>query len=134
VHSALRLTLQYARFGTVGLAATLTHALMFAGLIEFAGFAPLLANLIAFSAAVLVSFLGHFHWTFRKKTARQRWQQQRAAFVRFAVVALTGLALNSLAVVVVVNLLALPYQYALLLMIGVVPVFVFVLSKFWAFA
>ena len=28
----------------------------------------------------------------------------------------------------------LPYQYALILMVGVVPLVVFGLSKFWAFA
>jgi hypothetical protein len=50
------------------------------------------------------------------------------------VIALAGLALNSLAVYLVVNRLGLPYQYALVLMIGVVPLLVFALSKFWAFA
>jgi putative flippase GtrA len=130
----LHLALQYARFGAVGLAATATHAVMFAGFIEFVGLAPLVANFAAFGIAVLVSFLGHFHWTFRSQTAAHGRQQQRAAFVRFAQVALAGLALNSLAVILIVNLLALPYLYALILMVGVVPLVVFAMSKFWAFA
>jgi hypothetical protein len=46
---------------------------------------------------------------------------------------LTGLALNSLAVYLVVHLLGLPYQYAIVLMISVVPLLVFVLLKFWVF-
>ena len=83
---------------------------------------------------LLISFLGHFHWTFRSQTADRGWRQQRTALVRFAMVALTGFTLNSLAVVLVVNLLALPYQYALILMVSIVPLIVFGLSKFWAFA
>jgi putative flippase GtrA len=129
-----RLALQYARFGGVGMAATATHAVMFMVFIELVGLAPLVANFAAFGIAVLVSFLGHFHWTFRNETAGHDWQQQRTAFVKFALVALAGLTLNSLAVILVVNLLALPYQYALILMVCIVPLLVFALSKFWAFA
>jgi hypothetical protein len=35
---------------------------------------------------------------------------------------------------VVVNLLAWPYYYAIVLMIAFVPLVVFALNKFWAFA
>ena len=134
VHPLSGVVFQYARFGIVGLGATAAHVTTFAALIEWARLPPLLANFVAFGVAVLVSFVGHFHWTFQRETAGQHWQQQRAAFARFALVAITGLALNSFAVVLVVNLLAAPYQYALVLMICVVPVVVFVLSKSWAFA
>ena len=134
MNSARHLALQGARFGAIGLAATVTHVLMFTSLIVFAALAPLVANFIAFGTAVLVSFIGHFHWTFRNQRPHQRPQQQRTAFARFALVALAGLALNSFAVILVVDLLGLPYQYALILMICVVPLLVFALSKFWAFA
>jgi putative flippase GtrA len=130
----MRLALQYARFVAVGLVATVTHAFAFTGFIELAGLAPLVANFVAFAVALPISFLGHFHWTFRSQTADQRWQQQGASFVSFTLIALTGLALNSLAVILVVNLFALPYQYALILMICIIPLIVFALSKFWAFA
>jgi hypothetical protein len=49
------------------------------------------------------------------------------------VVSLAGLALNSLAVYVVVHVLAMPYVYAIALMVTVVPVGTFVLSRSWAF-
>ena len=130
----LRLALQYSRFAIVGISATLTHAMAFTAFIELANLAPLIANFAAFGIAFLISFLGHFRWTFRSQTADRGWRQQRTALARFAAVALTGLTLNSLAVVLVVNLLMLPYQYALILMVGVVPLVVFGLSKFWAFA
>ena len=130
----LRLALQYARFGTVGIAAAAVHVLMFTASIELAGLAPLVANFVAFAVAVVVSFFGHFRWTFRGHTAGDGWERQCAAFSRFVIVALTGFALNSLAVYVVVNLLAWPYYYAIILMIAAVPPLVFALNKFWAFA
>jgi putative flippase GtrA len=129
-----RLTLQYSRFAIVGIAATLIHAMAFTTFIELVNLAPLIANFAAFGIAFLISFLGHFRWTFRSQTAYWGWRQQRTALMRFAAVALTGFTLNSLTVVLVVNLLMLPYQYALILMVGVVPLVVFGLSKFWAFA
>lgn len=130
----LRLGMQYARFGTIGLTAATVHVLLFAGAIEIADLAPLVANVFAFGVAVLVSFFGHFQWTFRGETAGGGRQRRRIAFARFIIVALTAFALNSLAVYVVVNLLAWPYQYATVLMLSVVPLVVFALSKFWAFA
>jgi putative flippase GtrA len=134
VQPLLRFVLQYARFGAVGLTAAATHVLIFSAGIQFAGLAPLVANCIAFSMAVLVSFLGHFRWTFRDQTAGGKWHQQRAALIRFTFVALTGFALNSLAVYVVVNVMLWPYYFAIILMLTAVPVVVFALSKFWAFA
>jgi putative flippase GtrA len=134
VRLLLQLGRQYARFGTIGLAAAATHVLVFTASIEFAGLAPLAANFVAFGIAVLVSFVGHFRWTFHSPTAGGGRVRQRTALLRFIIVALTGLALNSLAVYVVSNLLAWPYPYAIVLMISVVPIVVFALSKFWAFA
>jgi putative flippase GtrA len=126
--------LQYARFGAVGLSATAIHVLMFTALIEVVGLEAIPANFAAFGIAVLVSFVGHLHWTFRGETGVHRWQKQGPALARFAVVALMGFALNSLVVYLVVNFMALPYQYAIVVMVGVVPLLVFALSKFWAFA
>jgi putative flippase GtrA len=125
------LVTQYLRFGIVGLGATLTHALIFVTAIELAGMAPLLANLVAFGIAVLVSFFGHCHWTFRRAGAAGPGVR---ALVRFVVVALTGLLLNSLIVYGIVHLLGWPYPIALLLMVSLVPLVVFALSRAWAFA
>lgn len=133
MHPLVRLGRQYARFGTVGLAAAATHVAVFTAFIELAGLVPLVANFIAFCIAALVSFFGHFHWTFRLQTPAGVWQRQRTALPRFFVVALIGLALNSLAVYAVVDLLAWPYPYAVPLMIFAVPLVVFALSKLWAF-
>ena len=128
----LRHLLQYLRFGAVGLAATAVHALAFVALIELAASPPLLANLAAFALAVLVSFGGHRHWTFRSAAGRR--PARRAALARFVLVALLGLGLNSLAVYLIADRLELSYWYALAVMVTAVPLIIFVISKHWVFA
>ena len=130
-----RAVLQYSRFATVGVAATLIHVTTFAILIELAGVLPLVANVVGFGVAVFVSFIGHFLWTFAPQigeTVVYR-SRTRTTLIRFVFVALLGLALNSLAVYLMVDILGLPYGMAIILMVGPVPGVVFALNKLWAF-
>lgn len=119
------LALQYGRFVAVGVAATAVHVLVYAGLIEALGLAPLIANALGFAAGVNLSYLGHRHWTFG--------QGRPGAVARFWVVALLGFALNSLWVQLVTGTLALPYGWSIPLIAGVTPILSFALSKAWAF-
>jgi putative flippase GtrA len=136
IDELIQVAAQLVRFGAVGGLATLVHVGFFTLGIELFGFRPMVSNLVAFCLAVIVSFIGHFWWTFRHQPAVRMkgsclpW----AAFFRFTVVAVTGLALNSLAVFLVVNQFNLSYGYACVLMITAVPFCTFMLSKFWAFS
>ena len=136
IAEAWRLGVQYLRFGSVGLAATGTHAAVFVIAIDLLALPPLVANSVAFACAVIVSFIGHFHWTFRDETVgkRQSTVASRRAFARFAVVAMTGFALTSAVVYAVIDVAGLSYLVALVFMVSVVPIVVFLLSKHWAFA
>ena len=49
------------------------------------------------------------------------------------VTALVGLGLNTLVVYVVDDVLKLPYLYSVLGMVLLVPPFLFVMNKYWAF-
>jgi putative flippase GtrA len=122
---------QLGRFGAVGALATLTHALSFAAAIEALHARPLLANALGFVLALCVSFFGHRHWTFRAEVGGR--PDAPAMFLKFAIVALTGLLLNSLIVVVVVEQLGLDYRLAMLLMVTVVPLLLFWQCKRFAF-
>jgi putative flippase GtrA len=124
--------LQLGRFGVVGALATLTHALTFAAAIETVHARPLLANFLGFALALCVSFVGHFHWTFRAETGG-RGPDVASMFLRFALVALAGLLLNSLIVLVVVEQLGFDYRIAMLLMMTAVPLLLFWLCKRFAF-
>ena len=126
-----RLGLQYAKFGGVGLCSTATHVGVYSALIEFLSVAPLISNFFAFCVAVGVSFFGHFHWTFASEGNGRR--PARTAFLRFLVTALVGLGLNSLIVYLVDKVLGLHYFYSVLGMLFLVPPFLFIMSKYWAF-
>jgi putative flippase GtrA len=128
------LGLQCGRFGIVGAAATTFHAGAFAALIELAKLSPLIANIVAFGVALPLSFFGHLHWTFHPRDSDQAVLRSATRMMgKFIIVALLGVCLNSLAVYVVTAMLTLPYTYAIPLMVSVVPMTVFVLSKLWAF-
>lgn len=119
-------------FGGVGGIATLVHVAVFSLLLETTAISPLQANLLAFSVAFLFSFSGHYHLTFGHVTSVN--PQPRRALLRFLVVALIGLALNSAVVELITGLLHLHYFYAVALMVTAVPACLFLLSKYWAFA
>lgn len=122
---------QLSKFASVGIVATAVHALVYTvvgGLLE-----PMLANLIAFIIAFLFSYSGHFLWTFRAQTQGQKVHKAFAYQLRFLIVALSGLMLNSLGVWVVTEWLAIDYLFALAPMIFVVPLVTFFLAKRWAF-
>jgi len=134
VDAAVRISTQYLKFGFVGGAATITHVGVLTGLVEMLGVTPMLANLLAFCVAFCVSFLGHFFWTFAGTHAPSNGALKLdRTLVRFLAVALFGIGLNSLAVYVVTETLAMSYLYAIAVMVTVVPVILFSINKYWAF-
>jgi putative flippase GtrA len=101
---------------------------LFAILIELGQISALVANLAAFGAALLLSFIGHCRWTFRLRTGR--WPALR----KFTVVAVFGLGLNSAIACGIGDQLGWHYGYAVVAMVTVTPVALFLLSRCWAFA
>jgi putative flippase GtrA len=67
----------------------------------------------------------------RAEVGRRR-SASRASFLRFALVALGGLLLDSLIVVVLVEQLGFDYRLAMLLMVTAVPLFLFWLCQRFA--
>jgi putative flippase GtrA len=122
---------QITKFASVGLMATVVHAIVY-GLLGTL-IAPILANLLAFFIAFIFSYIGHFLWTFRAQTRGHTVHKAFAYQLRFMTVAVMGLLLNSLAVWVVTEWLQLDYLFALVPMVFMVPLFTFALAKLWAF-
>jgi putative flippase GtrA len=113
------------RFGVVGVLATALHMGMVWWLIG-AGISPLPANLLAFLSAFLVSFVGHYHWSFRSTAHPLR------AMLRFLTVAVGLLAVNSLLLSWLLQL-GWPERTAAVAAAMSVPVLGFLASRFWAF-
>jgi putative flippase GtrA len=119
---------QAARFAVVGGIATVSHFAVAVVLVEGPGLAPVLANFIAFCAAVLVSYLGNHSWTFGA-TGEHLFH-----LPRFAAIAVTGLALNQAIVYTMVEGAGADYRLALVVVVLVVPALSFTLNRGWAFS
>lgn len=78
------------RFVTIGILAAFVHFFILWFLFSSLSFSALLANLLAYGIAFIVSFCGHFKWTFRSKEDPFR------AMTKFLLVSLAALLINTL--------------------------------------
>lgn len=113
------------RFGIVGAGATLTHAGVY--VLALSMLAPQAANLAGFLAALLVSYLGHAHFSFRRAGGPRPGAQ-----VRFGLSAGLGFVLNAGFVALATHGLDRPALgfWAIAL---ITPALSFGLMKFWVF-
>ncbi|KJS35200.1 MAG: hypothetical protein VR74_17765 [Hyphomonas sp. BRH_c22] len=128
-----RRTVELACFGAVGLAASLTHFGTAIWLIEHAGLGASRANILAFLAALPISYVGHAFFTFSAKRYGRGSDLTRQSAGRFVVLAMTGFLLNQASVVLFVETLGCPPRIVFGLTILGVAGFLFIASKFWAF-
>ncbi len=115
------------RFAVSGGLATATHVLVFVMLVEWLSVRPVWAAAPAFVVALFISYGMNYHWTFSASGLH------RVLLPRFVVVALLGLVLNLGITYAVVDVAHYWYGYALLLVVLLVPLVTFFLSKFWVF-
>jgi len=115
-------------FVGVGCAAALTHWLVAVFCVETLGLPPLLANAAGWLVAFNVSLFGHYHLSFRHRAA-----SFRQAALRFFGVAALAFACNELAYAALLHVSSLAYDVALVLVLVLVAVLTFVLSRWWAF-
>lgn len=113
----------FIRFGIIGCLATAVHTVSFVGLVQV-GLSGILSNLVAYSVAVGISYVGHSRWTFASK----------GKFHRFAVTSLLGLALNSAISFFLVDLWGLPAWVAAIVMLIVTPTLTFLALRLWVFS
>jgi putative flippase GtrA len=121
---------QLLHFGGVGGAAAATHysvVLVLAAL----GMHPLLANVFAFLTAFQVSYFGHRHLTFADSAAGL---PHRQTLPRFFAVASGSFLLNEALFWLLLRYTPLPYQVSLGIVMVVVAVVTFLLSRMFAFA
>lgn len=118
---------QLMRFGIVGVGATLTHLCVAILLIKAFSTPPLLANLIAFLMAFIVSFGGHYIWTFSRPGHHGR------AVVRFFVTAFSGFLTNTVVLAALLRDGRLTEVQSLIIAVTIIPVVTYLISRFWAF-
>ena len=88
-----RLIQQIAKFGVVGILATLLdYGLLFA-LTEWAGLYYLLSSMLSFSISTIFNYVASVRWVFE---VNQKYSKTRN-FVLFVILSIIGLGLNALA-------------------------------------
>lgn len=114
------------RFTLVGGAASASYfglGLLFVNLI---GMPVLVGNALAYALSFIVSYLGQSMWTFRASGSHM------VMLLRFGITQLMGLGINFLIVGACVNM-GIFYPAAMAIAICVVPVFVYLICKYWVF-
>jgi putative flippase GtrA len=117
-------------FIAVGCAAGLTHMSVVALLVEAFGWKPLASNIVAFCVAFFVSFNGHSRFTFPQPP-----EARVEAMRRFCLIAITSFTLNQVLYAYGLNWFgAKLYLPILAVVVLMVAVFTFTMSRLWAFA
>ena len=121
--------MQLIKFGVVGGSAAAVHLGGLWALVHQAGLATLLANALAFSVAFSVSYAGQSLWTFNHKQ-----HDLKRSGLRFLIVQLfCSFFLNQGFYTLLISYTTLHYLLASFIVLTIVPVVTFTLSKYWAF-
>jgi len=119
--------LRLARFSAVGTIATVAHIVVAAILVAAAGANPTVGAMIGFVAAFMVSYFGHFRFTF---AASGRY---RDYLLKFAISSLASFLLSTGAVWVATAILGIDYKPALIALGIIVPLCNYLMNRFWVF-
>jgi putative flippase GtrA len=93
------------------------------------GWHPQLANVLAYLAAMATGYVMHSRWSFRDHGTRSR-----STSVKFVVVSLISLGLNSSWIAILTGPMGLSPAWPILPMLFVTPAVTFVLNRQWVFA
>ena len=115
------------RFVVVGLGAAFVHLAVVKILLTLNTVGPLIANTIGFGTAVNISFLGHYHWTFRAKGA------YRITFFKFLLSSMILYASNTIVLAIFLQLAIFSSFGSILCANLAIPLVSFLLAKFWIF-
>lgn len=121
------LQFEIARFGLVGLTATVVHGSLLALFIEVGSLHVQVANVLAFVMAFAVSYLGHHRWTFCSGNTHGK------AAVKFLVTAVIGFLANILIMELVVVQLSYHYLAGFICVVLSVPPATYIVSRSWIF-
>jgi putative flippase GtrA len=115
------------RFSAVGGVATVIHIGIAMALVAAAGANPTVGAMIGFATAFLVSYLGHFRFTFAVSG------RHRDFLLKFAVSSLASFLLSTTAVWAATAVLGINYKPALIALAIIVPVCNYIVNRFWVF-
>ncbi|HAJ70829.1 MAG TPA: polysaccharide synthesis protein GtrA [Methylophilaceae bacterium] len=115
-------------FTVIGAVAACVHYIVAVGLERFVSLQPTWSNVLGFALAFPVSYIGHSKFSFASQNALNR-----QALPRFLCVALAGFVANQSLVVLGLRYTPLPFWLLLGIVMVVVAVSTYLLSRYWAF-
>ena len=120
---------QLIKFAVVGSLAALIHLSILHLLVQAQWLTPLYANAVAFITSFIASYLGQSLWTFN-----HREHDHRTTMLRFLVTQLLcSFVLNQGLYSLLLTYTTIHYMLASFLVLAIVPVATFTISKYWAF-
>ena len=122
------LFLQLLRFAIIGILASACHFMVVYLLVSSFQIEALIANIFAFFIAFIISYLGHSLWTFSEIK-----HEHKSVIRKFFLVASIGFIFNEGGYFLLLSYTSLSYLTALLIILFLIPILTFILSKFWAF-
>jgi putative flippase GtrA len=96
-------------------------------LIEQFRIETLIANLLAFLTAFVVSFTGQYLWTFR---SNRNWD---SALPRFFSVSFAGFIFNNIVLISLLDMGFMSDAHAAMISACIIPVVTYLAGRFWAF-
>ncbi len=114
-------------FGAVGALAAFTHYCI-AVLLEYLDASAHVANVSGFLCAFPVSYFGHRFFSFASQSA-----PHKQALPKFFLVAVTGFVANHLMLLALLIFTPLPFWLALAIVMVIVAMSTYLMSRFWAF-
>lgn len=123
---SLRLSSQLFYFIAIGASSALVHLITVLNLVRLLELNPLIANIFAFFLAFNISYLGHKYLTFSKLG------KQKLSLPHFFFVATSAGIMNEALYGVLLHYTEINYLIALILVLGLVAIYSFLLSRFWA--
>ena len=119
---------QLLRFLISGALVTLLGVVVYALVALVLRWHPQIGNLLAYAVAMATGYVMHSRWSFR-----DHGERTRATAVRFVIVSLISLGLNSLWVALITGPLGLGPAWPIVPMLFVTPAVTFLLNRYWVF-
>ena len=116
-----------ARYGVTGAGSTLTHVGVLLLLVEGLHADPVAASAVGFVASIVVSYTLQRYWVFRSA------QSHLAAGAKFLTVTAVAFGVNTSALALGTEVLALPYQPVQLVALVLIPIVNYGLNAAWTF-
>lgn len=117
----------FIKFLGIGAIATIIQYVIFITLVEFTSLAVVLASALGYGISSIFNYLMNYHYTFSSDA------KHKVASLKFTLVALVGLSLNSILMYLLVELFEVHYIISQIIVTGVILVINFFAHKLWTF-